>query len=91
MHSHSHTQWKKTYIHSRIPHVHHIHYSVNINAEIKLLRILILKRTRPTTSYVATMFHPTISQCTHQSLSNIATTKLGMIPQGVRGNQQDHT
>ena len=29
------------------------------------------------------MFHPTIGQCAHQSLSNIATPELGMIPQGV--------
>ena len=34
----------------------------------------------PATSYVATMFHPTIGQCAHQSLSTTATPELGMIP-----------
>ena len=37
--------------------------------------------TLPATSYVATMFHPTIGQCAHQYLSNTATLELGMIPQ----------
>ena len=32
------------------------------------------------TSYVAVTFHPTIVQCAHQSLSNIATPEFGMIP-----------
>ena len=40
--------------------------------------------THPATSYVAAMFHPTTGQCAHQSLSNTATPKLGMIPQGIR-------
>ena len=43
-----------------------------------------LKRICPTTSYVTAMFHPTIGQCAHQSLSNTATPEMGMIPQGVR-------
>ena len=43
-----------------------------------------LIRTRPATSYIATMFHPTIGQRAHQSLNNIATPELGMIPQGIR-------
>ena len=30
-------------------------------------------------SYVTAMFHPTIVQCAHKSLSNTATPKLGMI------------
>ena len=38
-----------------------------------------LVRIRPATSYVATMFHPTIGQRAHQSLSNTATPKLGMV------------
>ena len=38
----------------------------------------------PATSYVAATFHPTIGQRAHQSLNNIATPKLGMIPQGIR-------
>ena len=42
-------------------------------------RILILKRSWPATSYVAAMFHPTIGQCAHQSLSIIAIPELGMI------------
>ena len=41
-------------------------------------------KTHPATSYVTLMFHPTIGQCTHQSLSNTATPKIGMIPQGIR-------
>ena len=40
--------------------------------------------TRPTTSYVDAMFHPTIGQRAHQYLSNTATPELGMIPQGIR-------
>ena len=43
-----------------------------------------LIRTCPATSYVAATFHPTIGQCAHQSLSNTATPKMGMIPQGIR-------
>ena len=52
--------------------------------EIKYTRILIWKRSWPATSYVAAMFHPTIGQCAHQSLSITATLELGMIPQGTR-------
>ena len=33
-----------------------------------------------TTSYIAATFHTTIGQHAHQSLSNTATPKLGMIP-----------
>ena len=43
-----------------------------------------LVRTRPATSYVVAMFHPTIGQRAHQSLSNTATPELGMIPQEIR-------
>ena len=43
-------------------------------------RILILKISWPTTSYVTTTFHSTIGQCAHQSLSNTATPELDMIP-----------
>ena len=32
-----------------------------------------LIRTRPATSYVTAMFHPTIGQRAHQSLNNTAT------------------
>ena len=34
----------------------------------------------PATSYVVATFHPTIGQLAHQSLSNVATPELGMIP-----------
>ena len=44
----------------------------------------------PATSYVAAMFHPTIGQHAHQSLSNTATPKMGMIPQGIRVNAGLH-
>ena len=43
-----------------------------------------LIRTCPATSYIAATLHPTIGQHAHQSLSNIATPELGMIPQGIR-------
>ena len=36
-------------------------------------------------AYVAAMFHPTIGQCAHQSLSSTATTELGMIPTRNKG------
>ena len=36
------------------------------------------------------MFHPTIGQRAHQSLSNTTTPKLGMIPQGIRVNAGLH-
>ena len=52
-------------------------------AEVKHQKILILKRSFPTTSYVVATFHPTIGQCAPQSLSNNATPELGMIPQGI--------
>ena len=55
----------------------------NKNAEINI-EILILKEVHPVTSYVTATFHPTIGQCSHQSLSNNATPELGMIPQGIR-------
>ena len=42
-------------------------------------RILILSRTPPATSYVASTFHPTIGQCAHQYLCNTTTPELGMI------------
>ena len=47
-------------------------------------------RTHPATSYVAAMFHPTIGQLAHQSLSNAATPKLGMIPPRIRVNAGLH-
>ena len=37
------------------------------------------------TSYVVAMFHPTIGQCAHQSLSNTATPELGMISSRNKG------
>ena len=35
------------------------------------------------------MFHPTIGQCARQSLSNIATPELGMIPTKKKGTTPD--
>ena len=62
------------------------HEIVDIIAEMKQSGLLIFQwRTCPATSYVAATFHPTIGQCAHQSLSNIATPKLGMIPTRNRG------
>ena len=50
----------------------------------------LLMKNSPTTSYVAAMFHPTIGQRAHESLSNTATPELGMIPQGIRVNAGLH-
>ena len=46
------------------------------------IEILIFERSCPTTSYVPAMFHPTIDQCAHQSLSSTPTPELGIIPIG---------
>ena len=62
MHKRSHTQWKQTYIHSGIQHVHHNSLTLNVIAEVKWTRILIFERARPATSYVTATFHPTIGQ-----------------------------
>ena len=43
------------------------------------------EEVRPVTSYVTAMFHLTIGQCAHQSLSNTATPELGMIPTRNKG------
>ena len=53
-------------------------FKTNIVAQL-IQEILILRRSFPTTSYVAATFHPTIGQCAHQSLSITATLELGMI------------
>ena len=37
------------------------------------------------TIYVTTMFHPTIGQCNHQTLSITTTPELGMIPTRNKG------
>ena len=42
--------------------------------------ILILKEDCPATSYIAVMFHPTIGQHAHQSLSSTTTLEMSMIP-----------
>ena len=42
-----------------------------------------------TTSHVTATFHPTIGQCTHQSLSNTATPELGMISSRNKGTLAD--
>ena len=46
---------------------------------LKHKKYLSLSEACPETSYVVTTFHPTISECAHQSLNNTATPKLGMI------------
>ena len=50
----------------------------------------LLMKNSPATSYVAAMFHPTIGQHAHQSLSNTVTPKMGMIPPGIRVNAGLH-
>ena len=56
----------------------------NYNCRGKMDMNTHLIRSCPATSYVAAMFHPTIGQCAHQSLSNTTTLELDMIPQGIR-------
>ena len=41
------------------------------------------------THYVASTFHPTIGECAHQSLRNIATPELGMISSRNKGTLAD--
>ena len=50
----------------------------------KIGKITYLMKTPFATSYVTAMFHPTIGQRAHQSLSNVSTPEMGMIPQGLR-------
>ena len=72
--------------HSFHSNIHHVHNSLNkFIAEIKHMRILILKRSFPVTSYVAATFHPTIGQCAHQSLNGTTTPELGMVPTRNKG------
>ena len=85
-------------IYSKSKHIYFIHAFImfilipkQFIEEIKYTRILILKRSWPATTYIAVTFHPTIVQCTPQSLSITATLELGMIPQGSREQQQAHT
>ena len=67
-----------------------IHETVDI-AEMKQSGLLIFWwRNHPATSYVAAMFHPTIGQCAHQSLSITAIPEMGMIPQGTRDITGSH-
>ena len=71
--------------HPRIQHVHNNSLKQIHLQRLNTQEILILKRSCPTTSYVAAKFHPTIGQCAHQSLSNTATHELGMIPTRNKG------
>ena len=82
---------KSKLIHSTHSSIHHAHInSLNKNAGIKHKNAY-LERIWSTISYVPAMFHPTISQCAHQSLNITATPELGMIPQGTVEQQQAHT
>ena len=73
-------EYNKRKIHSTHSSIQHVHDNLkkiqlqNLNTQ----EILILKRICPATSYVVAMFHPTIGQCAHQSLSNTSTLELGM-------------
>ena len=71
----------------RHQHVHHDSLNNKRNCIDELVKNAYLIRNSSTTSYIATMFHPTIGQRAHQSLSNNTTPELGMIPQGVRVKQ----
>ena len=56
-------------------------FNININYRDAVTNsTYLLMKNPPATSYVAAMFHPTIGQLAHQSLSNAATPELGMIP-----------
>ena len=58
-----------------------IHYIIDINCREETVSSTYLSmENSPATSYVAAMFHPTICQRAHQSLSNAATPEMGMIP-----------
>ena len=67
-----------------------IHKTIDSIAEITRSRLLIFLMKNPATSYIAATFHPAIGQLAHQSLSNIATPKLGMIPPRIRVNAGLH-
>ena len=56
-------------------------FTININYrdEVTSSTYLMMKNS-PATSYIIATFHPTIGQLAHQSLSNVATPELGMIP-----------
>ena len=71
--------------HSSIQHVHH-NSLTKYNCRDYTQEICILKEACPSTSYVTATFHPTIGQCAHQSLSNIATPEFGMISTRNKGN-----
>ena len=72
-------------MHSSIQHVHHNSWNSRYNCRDETIRSTYLWwRMHLATSYVAATFHPTIGQRAHQSLNNIATLELGMIPQGIR-------
>ena len=61
-------------------------YKENTIAKLNT-RILILRISFPSNSYVTTMLHPTIGQCDPYSLSIIATHEIGMISKGNLGEQ----
>ena len=72
-------------INSSIQHIKQVQFMKQIQfAEINI-EILIFKIICSATSYVDAASHPTIVQCTHQSLSSTATPKLGMIPTSNKG------
>ena len=67
----------------------HWHQYINCRDEVTSSTYLSMKNS-PATNYVVAMFHPTIGQCAHQSLSNAATLELGMIPPRIRVNAGLH-
>ena len=77
--------------HSSTPHVRHNSLTKYSCRYYTQENTYLESEARSATNYVAATFHPTIGQCTHQSLSITATYELGMIPQGSREQQQAHT
>ena len=74
-------------------HVHHIplrnYNAINTIAEINIDKNTYLEKNLSHNNYVVATFHPTIGQCTHQSLSSTATFELGMISTRNKGTLED--
>ena len=79
--TYKHTQMQSSSIIQRKQQKYIPAFDININYrdEVTSSTYLLMKNS-PATSYVTAMFHPTIGQRAHQSLSNAATLELGMIP-----------
>ena len=59
--------------------------------QILTQRYLYYEEASLATIYVTAIFHPTIGQCAHKSLSNTATPEQGMISTRNKGNTSRFT